>query len=93
MKFFSALHTTYDDDLRVELRSSVGNKVPALGTNDESILALGTNEESNIVGISASSVAVQNDYIANAMAENAIGEEQVNNQNDNDKGDDNGLNF
>ena len=76
MEFFSALLKTYDDDLRVQLRSSVGNKVPALGTNDES----------NITLISASSIAAQNEYITNAMAGNAIDEEQVNNQNDNDKG-------
>jgi hypothetical protein len=93
MEFYSALFTTYDDDLRVKLRSSVGNKVSLLGTNDESIHALGTNDEANIIGISASNVAAQNEYIANAMAENAIDEEQVNNQNDNDKGDNNSLNF
>jgi hypothetical protein len=57
MEFFPALLTTYDDDLRVELRSSFGNKVPALGTNDESIPALGTNDESKLIGISASRVA------------------------------------
>jgi hypothetical protein len=48
MEFFSALLTIYDDDLRVELRSSVGNKVPVLGTNDES----------NITSITSSSIAV-----------------------------------
>jgi hypothetical protein len=87
MEFFSAILTTYDDDVRVvELRSFVGNKVPALGTNDESIPALGSNDKSNII-------VWQNEYIANAMAENAIDEEQANNRNGNDKGDDNGLNF
>jgi hypothetical protein len=74
MEFFSALLTTYDDDLRIELRSSVGNKVPALGTNDES----------NITLISASSIAAQNEYITNAVAGYAIDEKQVNNQNNND---------
>jgi hypothetical protein len=99
MEFFSALLTTYDDDSQVELRPSVGKKVPVLGTNDES----------NITSFSASSIATQNEYITNDMAGNAIDEEQVNNQNANDKGllilneldmcqqkkyiDDNGLNF
>jgi hypothetical protein len=76
MEFFPALLTTCDNDLQVALRSSVGNKVPALGTNDES----------NITSISASSVAVQNESITKAMTGNAINEEQVNNQNDNDEG-------
>jgi hypothetical protein len=62
MEFFTALLTTYDDDLRVELRSSVGSKVPAMGTNDES----------NITLICASSIAALNKYITNAMAGNAI---------------------
>jgi hypothetical protein len=69
MEFFSAFLTTYDDDLQVELRSSDGNRLPALGTNGESIPALGTNDKSNIISISASSVAAQNEYIANATAE------------------------
>jgi hypothetical protein len=40
MEFFSAIVTTYDEDLRVQFRSNVGNKVPVLGTNDESNITL-----------------------------------------------------
>jgi hypothetical protein len=77
MEFFSALLTTYDDDLWVEMRSSVGNKVPALGTKYE--------PNTTLITASSSSIAAQNEYITNAMAGNAIDEEQVNNHNANDK--------
>jgi hypothetical protein len=46
--------------LRVELRSSLGNKVPASGTN----------YASNITLITASSVAAQNEYITYSIAGN-----------------------
>jgi hypothetical protein len=47
--FVSNLRQTYDEDLQVELKSSVGNTVPAKGTDDES----------NITSITASSSAAR----------------------------------
>ncbi len=64
MEFYSALLTTYDGDLQVQLRSNVGNNVPAFGTIDES----------NIPSITASRVAVHNQNINNAMAGSGIDE-------------------
>ncbi len=75
MGFFSALLTTYDGDLRVQLRSNVGNNVPALGTIDESIMP----------SIAASSIAAHNQNITNAMAFSTINDKQVV-HNDSDKG-------
>jgi hypothetical protein len=65
MEFFSSLVTTHDDDLWVQLRSNLGNKVPALGTDDESNITLVTASsvamhESNIPSITSSMLLQMN---------------------------------
>ncbi len=64
-EFFSALLTTYDDDLRVRLRSNVGINVPALETI----------EESNIPSITASSIAAHESNIPSITASSIAGHE------------------